>query len=460
MKDLKKRKAGLGASWIKRTFVFVLLIFSYTTKDCFATFDLPKGTFISDDETEAAIILWLEKIFQVAGLSQKPLVSLVVNDEINAATIQGGRFIIFTGLITKCQALEQLLAVLAHEVGHLAGSHVIRAYTDQQQAHMPLLLSILLGGAASLASGNLTPLIAGTHIGLQVAERSILKYSRTQEEAADSAALKYLNQLKWPIGGLIDFLDFLDKTYRFDHQNAYTLTHPLTRDRKQKALLFYSTLKEKAKHYELPEVWKHMFDRIKAKILAFTTPISLQANFYKNGSTIPYLYYQAIIAYRKHNTARALELITKLLQKNPKDPYFLELGGQICFDEGRFKDAINNFKHAFEAAPKAKEIPILLAQALIESSWTSNSTGELNQAINILRRSLPENKQSPVVWRLLAKAYGRKDNRCCADVCLAEEAWLLNDKKQAKKHAEKGIKCSDQFLKRCSEDILLVLKDT
>ena len=91
------------------------------------------GQLISDEEIESTLTSWLNEIFGVAGIAMKPKVLLLASNEVNAGATLGGRIIVYTGLILKCQNVSQLLGVLAHETGHIAGAHSAKAAAAQNQ---------------------------------------------------------------------------------------------------------------------------------------------------------------------------------------------------------------------------------------------------------------------------------------------------------------------------------------
>jgi predicted Zn-dependent protease len=183
---------------------------------------------ITDDEVEAALEGWLKELFVVAGIHIPPKVYLLSSMELNAGATFGGIIVVYTGLILKCKDASQLLGVLAHETGHIAGGHMAKASAIMSESSVPAVASVLLGGAASILSGNPAPLMAGLAGGAQMFERSLLKHSREQEDSADASAVNYLNAKKWPVAGLADFLDTLSNHYITGHEVPYVLTHPLS----------------------------------------------------------------------------------------------------------------------------------------------------------------------------------------------------------------------------------------
>ena len=433
---------------LKVFFLLFLLLFTAVPSSA----EIQEGSLISDDEIETALTRWLQEIFTVAGVSLKPKILILVDPAVNAGATFGGQIIVFTGLISKCQNVSQLLGVLAHETGHIAGAHSACQEAAEQQALIPALASTLLGGAAALATGNSAPLAAGAAGGMHLYERSLLRYSRTQEDSADSAALQYMNRLGWPSDGLYEFLSLLNNMYT-GQMDPYTSTHPLTDDRMAKVALYQSQVKQ-LQSKRLPDSYEVEFQRIKAKVKGFMEqPQKVLRDFPASNTSIPARYGRAIALYRLGNTKEALGLIDGLLAQIPNDPHFLELKGQIYFETGRAKDAVICYRASVKQRPQAPNLNLLLAHALIESSPQRNPV-ELEEAIRALKQTLDKDSQNIFAWRLLAGAYGKNGQPDYAAGALAEEAWIKGETNIAKAQAEKAAKCSNPAIAKRAQDIL------
>ena len=415
--------------------------------------DIQQNQFISDEEIEQTLTNWLSQIFKVAKIATQPKVLILSSSEVNAGATLGGIIIVYTGLILKCQNVNQLLGVLAHETGHIAGAHSARAAEAQNQALVPAVATMLLSGAAALATGSSEALMAGLMGGTQIFERGLLKHSRDQEEAADSAALTYLTELKWPITGLSEFLNLLDTNNYTGRIDPYTSTHPLSNDRREKVKLFEKAASSKVKLVEkessstvqaLPEE-EIKFQRIKAKINSFMSkPEAVLRDYKVDDKSIAARYGRVIALYRTgKRSEEALKLLEELIVENPSDPFFLELKGQILFETGKVSEATKYFRQALEFLPKAQTIKILLAQALLEGLTLSQEDPKINKedlkdAISLLNQVVGHSPESVFAWHLLARAYGEDGQMNHVALCLAEEAFLVNNLPMAKAQATKA----------------------
>ncbi|WP_165380319.1 M48 family metalloprotease [Candidatus Finniella inopinata] len=444
---IKKSKKPLGAGLRKFfTLLFACLFLCLSTAQ---TGDIPKDQFISDEEIEQTLTDWLSQIFKVANVSMKPKVLILSSPEVNAGATLGGMIIVYTGLILKCQNVNQLLGVLAHETGHIAGAHSARAAEAQNQALVPAVATMLLSGAAALAAGSPDLLAAGLAGGAQVFERGLLKHSRDQEETADASALRYLTALGWPTRGLGEFLHLLDTNYT-GPTDPYTLTHPLSNERREKVSLFERQALVNVQ--TLPKE-EGKFQRIKGKINGFMNkPDAVLREYKSTDKSIAARYARSIALYRKGRHSEALAVLQGLIDEHPSDPFFLELKGQIYFETGKISEAASYFRQALKLLPKAQTISMLLAQALLESQIPDSKI--LDEAVSLLMEVVDHAPENVFAWRLLAKAYGRKNQMDHMALCLAEEAFLFNNVPMAKSQAQKASKSKDPIVAKRAKDIL------
>ena len=418
--------------------------------------------FITDDEIETALEGWLKDFFKVAGISIPPRVFLFKSNEVNAGATFGGIIIVYTGLIIKCKNVLELLGVLAHETGHIAGGHMAKTSAIMSDASVPAVASLLLGAAGSLLTGNPGPLMAGLAGGAHVFERSILKHSREQEDSADASAITYLTAMGWSVSGLGDFLDRL-KSYTTGQEDPYIQTHPLSSERKEKIRLYQ---KRQASNLHISEEHEKRFQRIKAKLIGFTKKRSdVYTQYPLTDKTLPARYARLIANYNeKKNSVSArvaLKELDALLVESPNDPYFLELKGQFCFETGQISESLPYLREAAQKCPKSYSTRLMLAHALIESPMANASTStELREAVEHLAKITEQRPENTFAWRLFASAYGKMGQAENAAACLAEEAFQLKHVEMARAQAKKGEKATSPVLARRSSDILQQLPKT
>ncbi len=390
-------------------------------------------TIIRDTEIENTLKEWTAPLFKAANIDQNGVnIVLVQSPQINAFVSGGANIFIYTGLIQKTKTPEELIGVLAHELGHISGGHLIGLRSASTRASYETILGTIVGIGAAILTGSgeaATAVIAGSQ---GLSQSRLLSHSRINESAADQAALTFMNAGNINPQGLAAFFKTLESQELLpaSQQNPYVRTHPITRDRID--AIEGKSQKSSAYGQPSPPKWAEQHARMNAKLIAFINPDHIQWTYSDTDKSIPALYARSIAAYRKNKTTKALALIDTLLTKEPQNPYFLELKGQMLLDFGKPEQATKYYKQSVSHLNNAPLIRMAYAHALLESPHnTQNNT----QAIDYLKRAQIVEPRSARIHRLLATAYGRENNQPAAKLHLAEEAALQRRIPDARTHA-------------------------
>jgi predicted Zn-dependent protease len=393
-------------------------------------------TLLRDAEIEDVLKSYINPIFKVAGLNPKSLNLYVVNSkDVNAMAMGGGRIAINTGLLLRATSALQVIGVLAHETAHLADNHIMRGIDAYEKALLQSLLGTI-GGVGAMLAGNpdagLAILLSSQHL----AERGLLKFSRTQEGSADQGAARFLDKLGWSSLGMVEFMDLLRKDDLLSEQfvDPYTLTHPLHSER----ISFFQAHFGRSPHAkaQLPAGFEDNFKRIQVKITAFTlNPAKTFAQFKPTDSSLLARYGRAIAYFKNSQINEASVEIDSLLKDYPQDPFFWDLKGQILFESGKIQDATKAYEKAVELRPDLPLIRVSYAHALIETG----DKGQLEKAFSELLRAKTEEPDNPFTHRLLAVYYGKKGETGLAALYLAEMSLEVDDLKMAEQQAKRAL---------------------
>jgi len=391
---------------------------------------------IRDAEIENTIRDMTDPILRVAGVAPSGVTIHIVSDNSMNAFVTGGQNIfLHTGLLLNVRSPEELVGVIAHETGHIAAGHLARGREELERAQRNAMISSLLGLAAALATGDGRAGAAIMSGGGSMAERSFLAYSRVMESSADQASLSYLDRLGWTSEGLLSFLQRLEDQdiLPTSRQSAYTRTHPVTRERTRTVEGHVS--RSPATGAGVPSEFYEAFDRMQAKLLGFMQPQQALQKYPSDATDTASQYGRAIANYRRGDTAAALEGIEALVGREPNNPYFHELRGQILFERGRIAEAREPYRQARALAPNEPLIGVSYAQTLV----ASDDDAQLREAIGILEQATGTREgRFPLAWRLLATAYGKTGNVGMASVALAEEALAQGDEDAARTQARRA----------------------
>jgi predicted Zn-dependent protease len=388
---------------------------------------------IRDAEIEADLRRIADPIFVAAGLDPHSVRIFVVNDpSLNAFVAGGQNLFIHTGLIRRAETPEQLAGVIAHETGHISGGHLSRLRDAVGQANTEAIIGALLGAAAIVAGAPQvgTAVMAG---GATVAERNLLRFSRGQEQAADQAAIRYLQAESLPPTGLYEFFKILEtQNLRINAEGPeYLRTHPLTRDR----IVFLGGEVERSPYLgrSFPPEVQDAHGRMVAKLDGFLgDPMDVLQR--RDGPSFEDRYARAVAHFRRGDTDRALELVEGLKADRPGDPHLFELEGQILFESGRIAEAVPAYREALAGVPDAPLVRFGLARALLEQG--DPASGE--EAVAHFREVVRLEPDNAYAWRFLGIAEGRLGHDARASLALAEHAVLTRRAEDAQLHLRRA----------------------
>lgn len=384
-----------------------------------------------DTEIEAIIHEWSAPTLVAIGLNPDEVEILLVNDDsLNAFATRRRIMGLNTGLILQTKSPNQLLGVIAHEAGHIKNRHTLR--DGAQNAGMqPMIMTMALGALAALAGApdaGAALLASSQYFGTLGA----LRYMQSQEGEADVTGARALEQAGESGRGMVEFFENFRAQEVFSDARRYPYfrSHPLSSQR-------IEALRgpvERASNYEKSDSPERMAQHalVVAKIRGFMDhPNTTLRNYPASDTSFAGRYARAIARYRNGQTDRALNAVDALLGEQPDNPYLWELKGQIIFEEGRPKEAIDAHARAVQLMPNAPLLRINLAHALLESHEPELTA----RAADELKFALAREDDNPMGWRLLSQAYAAQGKDGEARLASAEYWFAMGQAEQANQFA-------------------------
>ena len=384
---------------------------------------------LRDSETEMLLRDMAAPIFEVAGLSRNAVrLGIIQDPSLNAFVTQGLNMFFHTGLLLEAKTPEEVIGVIAHETGHIAGGHLIRLRENIRSASTQAILATILGIAGALASGRGEVGAAIISGGQQIAGRSFLSFSRAQEASADAAGIAFLEESGQTAHGFLRFMERLGEQDLLpaNRQVEYARTHPLTRNRVD-AIRAHLDRKDVGEALA-PDDIQERFDRMQAKLLAYITPRVAFQRYPSSDNSITAQYGRTVALWRTGDLRGATRTLRGLIEQEPDNPYFYELLGQIELEAGNINDAIDAYAVAAGMLPNSALTQVAYGHALTQRSEPE----DLMNAREVLLLALQKERSSPRTHRLLAVAYGRLGEEGPARLHLAEEALLQRNLDSAK----------------------------
>ncbi len=408
-----------------------------------------RSAFILKDDPD--ITQYLTKlgqtVLEVAGIQYFDYHFFVIDDrEFNAFAAPSGLIFFHSGLIGTMNSEDELVSVMAHEIGHIYKRHLasrIEKGTYTGIASLALAIAgVAFGGATAPA------LLTGA---LATGQSINLHFSRQDEEEADLLAYGWMKKLGRNVEGQVKMLETMRRIsrYRSEKLPQYLLTHP---DSEERLNYIQSLIDIDPQSDTTKTSGKEDFEfiRCKYRILAdlqdsekfkdYLATVMADARA-TSFSKIMATYGFSQIAKNENDLGRSATLLDQVIQFFPDKNILKVDKGVIEFESGKFSEAETTLRSALREDGNDLYAAFTLAKLL-------NQTGrseEAEQFFHTVSFQIPEyskvyfelgkiasaNKQSGLAAFYLGKydLYGGK-------MKLAEESLrnALRDKTLADKN--------------------------
>jgi predicted Zn-dependent protease len=413
-----------------------------TSQPVFAQGLAKKPTLIRDTEIEALVRDYAVPIFRAAGVNTSGTRIILISDKsFNAFVADGKSIYVNIGVLTEAATPNEVIGVIAHETGHLAGGHLARLRQEISTAQILSVAGMLAGTAAVIGAANSGGRVGNTSEGAigaitggpEMARRSLLAYQRGEELTADRAAVRYLTATQQSAAGMLTtFNRFAEQSlFTASRVDPYTVSHPLPRER----IAQLEELARQSPHFERKDtpVLQARHDMMRAKIIGFIEGAdSVNRRYPAHDGALPARYARAISAFKSGRLADALPLMAALLREYPNSAAFHELQGQMLLESGRANQAVPALQRAVSIAPAAPLIRAMLGQAYLAS-------GNLDDAIRELTIASQREADNGEPYQYLSRAYAQKGDIAMAELSAAQYAFHTGDFVTARTQASRAL---------------------
>lgn len=408
---------------------------------------------VGDHEVEGVLQQYAGPLLRAAGLGSSEVAMRIVPDRsFNAFVLDGQNVYVHVGALMQAKVPNEIIGVIAHEIGHIDGAHVAAMQSRMQRETTKMLLLRVLGIGAAIAGGGPGAILAAD----ELIVRGFLAERRQQESAADQAGLRYLERTGQSGEGMLKTFAHLREENRINSAiNPYLLSHPTETARIARLEQRVHQSKFFGKADPPDRLRRH--DMMRAKLFGYCDPARGREAFPPN--SLPAQYLNAIskncagdcsgICTRANSASLAEidKLIATGKQSYPGYPYFIELKGQVLRKSGRAQEAIGPLREALRMIKQNKAqypgpdslIEKEMARAMIQAGNDAN----LKTAIGILERISDIGQGDAATYNDLATAYGRQGAIGMADFSTARAHEYRGNFKNAvifAKRAQRSLK--------------------
>ena len=143
-------------------------------------------------------------------------------DEINAFSAPGGYVFVTRGAVALCEDESELAGVLAHEVGHVAGKHVVHIVERDK------LLRTGMNEASAYVPGSEYLQKVSKNVLIKLLDQGL---APADEYDADARGVTYAHAAGYPADGLERFLVKLERATNQGANSFWSRTHPPVKER-------------------------------------------------------------------------------------------------------------------------------------------------------------------------------------------------------------------------------------
>ncbi|MFL6726701.1 MAG: M48 family metalloprotease [Sphingomicrobium sp.] len=421
-----------------RPFMMALVLAMATVEPALAQQQQDAGpSVLRDTETELLFKQMSRPLIVAAGLDPNSVNVVLLNDpEINAFVATGQTVYVQSGLLEATDNVNQLQGVVAHELGHVIAGDSIRSDSGAKQATGISILSLVLAVAAIAAgAGDVGEGIMMA--GQQAAQGSFMAFTRAQEATADATGSRLLSKAGISGKGMLDFFRKLEnEEYRLAiySKDSFGRDHPLNQERIQ--ALDQKFRSDPAWGKASDPALEARFQRVKAKLLGFIDPKHAVTKYPESDQSVPAHLARAYAYHLGGYPQKAEAEAGALLAKDPHDPFFLELKGQILLEGGKPHDAIPVLREATQRSNDAPLIAAMLGHALVATDDPKN----FPEAKQILKIAVNRDNQDPFAWYQLGIIYEGEGDTARAALATAERSNLEGNPKMALASAQLAMK--------------------
>ena len=290
---------------------------------------------------------------------------IVRDNNLNAFAGPGGHIFFYTGLIDMMDDVDELAAVMAHEIGHVSARHLSNRIEQNKTMAMAVLAGMLAGALMGGKAGG--AIATGT---MAAGIQKQLGYSREDERQADNLGFKYMEESRFGPSGMVTVLKKLEKASPggTDAIPPYLLTHPAG-----------------------PE-------RVSTSEILMTQFVPKPENRESTGFRKLFPYFKAVCIAKSMDYQGASRYLNREREKDTESPVVQFGLGVLQKERMDYPKAIDHFEKALKEAPDVTPI-------LIELGETYQLQGQDRKAIEVVERVLRTNERNRGALYLTGMSY-------------------------------------------------------
>jgi len=362
---------------------------------------------------------------------------IIKDNTLNAFAGPGGHIFIFSGLIDVMDGIDELSAVISHEIGHISARHLAHRIEQGKKIGIGTMAGILAGvllGGGPLAGALITGSMAA---GLQAQ----LHYSRSDERQADQLGYKYMTAAGFDPAGMITTLRKIERGSLLgtDKMPPYLMTHPSGPERMSNLDTMLSQYSPGPAPKEAA-YFSALFPFFKTTVLAISLdPNEAEERFkgtLKKGPDSYLSHYGlGVVFLKKLEYPLAIHHLKKALEEKPGFVPILTKLGEAYQKNGQDDKALSLLEEAVKLNDRDRT-------ALFHLGLCYERSGAYQKAIHLYERVASFHPVKPELYYHLGLCYGKQGRLALAHYNLGLYSQVLGQKEKARFHFQKAEELS------------------
>jgi len=328
---------------------------------------------------------------------------IIKDNSINAFAGPGGHIFFFTALIEVMEEVDELAAVMCHEIGHVSARHISQRIEYNKKIGIATMAGMLAG---ALVGGKMSGAIMTGSMAAGIQKQ--LNYSRNDERQADQLGVSYMDKAGFDPSRIIDALRRLGQGQWLASGNVppYLLTHPAGPERMANIEAMLSDHASKPPKDEAVR-FRADFPLFKTILRArYLEPHDAERLFKRKlekepDSALAHLGL-GIVMKERSEYVKAIDHLKKALEGLPGSIVVLRQMGEVYRLEGQDREAIKILEQALAIDSQDRASLFLLALSF-------QNIEEYSKAVRIYNRLISMKPVKDEVFYNLGLSYGRQD---------------------------------------------------
>lgn len=344
----------------------------------------------------------------------------VQESSVNAFALPGGFVGVHLGLISMTSNVDELAAVLGHELSHITQRHIARSFAAQKHMSTATMAAMVLGILAASRAGNSSidaanAVLMGTQAAMAQGQ---INFTREMEREADRFGMNVLIQAGFASSGMASMFEKLQAATNLNDNEQYPFLrdHPLTSERIAEARLRMNA----APSRRPPSLAEHSIVRARAQVLMNNGDQSLYRLEKQAAPGTPLidenrlsaLYSGAFAAMKLRHfdeaqriARSALDLVNQHFSDEPLAKTYVELL-QLEINMAMPRPSVS-LNAALAPLNGIHTRPVLLARAQATLAWQRagdpNAAALVRNSLEDLQTWVVEHKGDTLAWRALSQ---------------------------------------------------------